>query len=50
VRYPKNDGCMRVIAFLFFLFVFSGASGKTFYVATNGNDNNPGTINNPWAT
>ena len=25
-------------------------SGKTYFVATNGNDNNPGTFSQPWAT
>jgi hypothetical protein len=26
------------------------STGNTYYVATNGNDNNPGTLSQPWAT
>ena len=28
----------------------SEATPKTYYIATNGNDNNPGTIAKPWHT
>ena len=32
------------------LFLSLSVSGGTYYVATNGNDRNPGTISQPWAT
>lgn len=38
---------------LLFLFLVNqpvSAAGNNYYVATNGSDSNPGTINNPWKT
>lgn len=31
-------------------FLAGAAQAKTYYVATNGNDSNPGTLNQPWRT
>mgnify|MGYP003551501592 CR=1 FL=1 len=38
------------ILFTVFLFSFFNSNANTYYVATNGNNNNPGTINSPFAT
>jgi uncharacterized repeat protein (TIGR02059 family) len=41
---------MRKVLFFVCLFVTLSANATTFYVATNGNDNNPGTIGSPFLT
>jgi hypothetical protein len=41
---------MKEILFLFFLASYSIASATTHYVSTNGSDNNPGTISQPFVT
>lgn len=41
---------MKQFFFLFFIAYSSIVSASTYYVATNGNDNNPGTISQPFAT
>lgn len=38
------------VTFICFLSCATNALAGTYYVATNGNDNNPGTINQPFAT
>lgn len=41
---------MKEVLFLFFLASCSVASATTYYVSTNGSDNNPGTISQPFLT
>ena len=41
---------MRGVLFCSFLILFSTASANTYFVAPDGNDNNPGTIERPWKT
>ena len=41
---------MRKFAFCICLAITSLTFAKTYYVATNGNDSNPGTFTQPWAT
>lgn len=41
---------MKRIFIILFLIYNSVASGNTYYVATNGNNSNPGTITFPWLT
>ena len=41
---------MKNLFILVFLIFSSFASATTYYVATNGNDNNPGTLTQPWGT
>ena len=41
---------MRNILFALGLTICSTVSATTYYVSTNGNNNNPGTISAPWAT
>ena len=40
----------RIVFILFFVLVHSSAFSKAYYVATDGDDSWPGTINMPWAT
>src|SRR5665647_1328264 len=49
VRYPllAMVGLTLIAVFSFFS---ASAAGNTYYVATNGNDANPGTITQPWRT
>ena len=51
----KGTLCMKNIKYLFvlpliLLMLNSKAFAATYYVATNGNDGNPGTLAQPWAT
>jgi uncharacterized repeat protein (TIGR02059 family) len=39
-----------LILLLLYLFLPLSVSATEYYVATNGNDNNPGTLTQPWAT
>jgi hypothetical protein len=41
---------MRKLLIIVFLFFSQLLSAATYYVATDGDDDNPGTINQPWAT
>lgn len=41
---------LKQVFIIYFLFIWSLASAKTFYVSTTGNDSNPGTISQPWKT
>ena len=41
---------MKKVFIFLFLIINSLASAKTFYISPTGNDNNPGTISQPWAT
>ena len=41
---------MKIAFCLFFLAFYSIVSAATYYVAVNGNDNNPGTIDQPFAS
>ncbi len=41
---------MRKTIIFIFLFVSVALNGATYYVATNGNDSNSGTISQPWAS
>lgn len=41
---------MKKVLLLFFLALYSIASAKTYYVSVDGNDNNPGSLNQPFAT
>jgi hypothetical protein len=41
---------VKIAAFIACLLLFDGAYSATFFVATNGNDSNPGTIDQPWLT
>ncbi|MBN1997587.1 PD40 domain-containing protein, partial [candidate division KSB1 bacterium] len=41
---------MKRNCFIFFLLFISTVRSQTYYVATTGNDNNPGTQDQPWAT
>ena len=41
---------MRGVFTILFVLICSFASGSTYFVAVNGNDNDPGTISRPWKT
>jgi hypothetical protein len=56
-RDSRNGTCATTLKFIFILVcscafagVFAFAQTADFYVATNGNDNNPGTLQEPFAT
>ena len=51
VSFIKGKSSMKklLLAFTFFVLTFS-VNATTFYVATTGNDSNPGTIGSPFAT
>lgn len=41
---------MKKVLLLFFLALYSIASAKTYFVSVDGNDANPGNLNQPFAT
>jgi hypothetical protein len=41
---------MRNLLIIIFLSITLSLSGATYYVATNGSDSNPGSIDSPWLT
>jgi uncharacterized protein YjdB len=41
---------LKKVLIILFLIISSLASAKTFYVSITGNDNNPGTLTQPWLT
>lgn len=53
VSIVRNVGVVHAALFLLVLMLaqsVAGQVGATFYVATTGNDSNPGTISSPWLT
>ncbi len=48
--FRKTSTSLKYLFVLFFLLLGLTLHGTTYYVSTNGNDNNPGTSSSPWLT